>query len=943
MQISCEFVQNPPPSHFESKNCHGNVIFKFYFDDDFTQLQKNLGMHTRKLSLIAMACTAAMQFVSPQALAEESSQLVGKVTNVNSSKLFAGAKIDIKELGISVYADKEGRFNIPRIAPGTYTVEIDYLGTQPSTQTIVVKDEITNVTLLVGAASDTLEELLVRGQRSGQANAINKQRMSDGITSVVSADAIGQFPDQNAAESLQRLPGLSIERDQGEGRFVGIRGIDPNLNNVTINGLNIPSPEGGVRSVALDVIPSELISSLTVSKSVTSDMDADTIGGNIEVKSVSAFDRAADSASFTAQLSQNELRDALSPKLAGSITHKINDKWGIAAALSYFDREFGSDNIETNGDDEIEQRHYAITRERLGGAVNIDFRPDFNNQYYLRTLYSRFSDDEFRQANVYVLDGEDSEVERESKDRFEEQSILSISAGAEHERDTWTISYQAGYSRSDEDEPDALYYVFTGADAGLDGDLEQRIPQLTIPASLNDFSNYELDQMSLERGNAEDTELSFRLDIAKRIEWLGSDGELKFGSKYRTREKTAVADIAIFDGGFDNFDNASFATSSPDYGLGDFGPGFNRGALRSNFNQSREQLELAELDSRIESQGDSFTNDEDIFAAYAMTRFDWDKLRVVAGLRYENTSYSTSGSQVSLTENEDTDSLDLTIDPVNASRDYDNLFPSVNLRYAFSEKLIARAAFTQTLSRPSFEDAAAFQIIEANVRTQDGEQVIEREASVGNPELQPYEADNFDLMLEYYPGDIGVLSAGIFHKRIDNFIVEANVAGSGAFEGFEEAFQPINGEEATLTGLELSWVKSFNNGLLFSANGTFSNSDAVTILDGERFETNLPNQSDTVGNVAVGYETDSLSLRLSMTYKSDNLEEIDDGMLRIEDDHQQIDFVAKYYINNDMQLYFNGINLGDEPLYHYFDERNRNAQFEEYGRTFEVGFIWRMQ
>ncbi|WP_420934609.1 TonB-dependent receptor [Alteromonas sp. A081] len=900
-------------------------------------------MHTRKVSLIAMACTAAMQFVAPHALAAEESQVVGVVTNVNSSKLFAGAKIDIKALGISVYADKEGRFRIPRIAPGQYTVEIDYLGAQTSTQTIEVNEDITNVTLLVGAASDTLEELLVRGQRSGQANAINKQRMSDGITSVVSADAIGQFPDQNAAESLQRLPGLSIERDQGEGRFVGIRGIDPNLNNVTINGLNIPSPEGGVRSVALDVIPSELISSLTVSKSVTSDMDADTIGGNIEVKSVSAFDRANDSASFTAQLSQNELRDALSPKLAGSVTHKLNDKWGFAAALSYFDREFGSDNIETNGDDEIEQRHYAITRERLGGAVNIDFRPDFNNQYYLRTLYSRFSDSEFRQANVFVLDGEDSEVERESKDRFEEQSILSISAGAEHQRDAWTISYQAGYSRSDEDEPDALYYVFTGAEAGIEGDLEQRIPQLTVPDALNDLGNYELDQMSFERNNAKDTELSFRLDIAKQIEWFNSEGEMKFGTKYRAREKRAVANIDIFDGGFDDFNNASFAAASPEYTLGNFGPGFNRGALRDNFNQQRGQLELAELDSRIESQGGSFTNDEDIFAAYAMTRFDWEKLRLVAGLRYESTSYSTSGSQVSLTENDDTDSVDLSINPVNASRDYDNVFPSINLRYAFTEKLIARAAFTQTLSRPSFEDAAAFQIIEANVRTEDGEQVIEREASVGNPDLLPYEADNFDLMLEYYPGDIGVISAGLFHKRIDNFIVEANVAGTGPWEGFEEAFQPVNGEEANLTGLELSWMKSFNNGLLLSANGTFSNSDAVTMLDGERFETNLPNQSDTVGNVVVGYENDKLSLRLSMTYKSDNLEEIDGGMLRIEDDHQQLDFVAKYYINNDMQVYFNGINLGDEPLYNFFDERNRNAQFEQYGRTFEIGFIWRTQ
>ncbi len=155
-------------------------------------------------------------------------------------------------------------------------------------------------------------------------------------------------------------------------------------------------------------------------------------------------------------------------------------------------------------------------------------------------------------------------------------------------------------------------------------------------------------------------------------------------------------------------------------------------------------------------------------------------------------------------------------------------------------------------------------------------------------------------------------------------------------------FQPVNGDKATLTGMELSWVKAFDSGLLLAANGTFSSTDATTFLDGEKFETDLPNQSDRIGNLTVGYENNSWSLRLTMSYKSDNLEEIDGDMLRIEDDYQHIDFSGKYFINDDMNIYFNAINLSNESFYNYFDTRNRNAQFEEYGRTFELGFRWQL-
>ena len=135
-----------------------------------------------------------------------------------------------------------------------------------------------------------LEHIEVVGQAVSIDKALQDQRRSDSVTSVVHADGIGQLPDDNAAEALQRIPGLSVERDQGEGRFVSVRGIGPDLNAVTINGTLVPSPESDRRAVALDVLPSELVQSLSVVKTLTPDMDANSLGGTVQVESLSAFD-----------------------------------------------------------------------------------------------------------------------------------------------------------------------------------------------------------------------------------------------------------------------------------------------------------------------------------------------------------------------------------------------------------------------------------------------------------------------------------------------------------------------------------------------------------------------------------------------------------------------------------------------------------------------------
>ncbi|WP_448567731.1 TonB-dependent receptor [Thalassotalea ganghwensis] len=890
---------------------------------------------------LTLACLMAL--ASQNAFAQNNGNIHGQLSSENLTHYFSGAQLEIKELGITTTSRRNGSYRFNNIPEGSYTLVVSYMGANPIEQTITVKSGQTlEHNLQLVTKLNRIENIVVYGQRSGQASALNQQRSADSIKSIVSADAIGQFPDQNAAEALQRLPGLSIERDQGEGRFVGIRGIDPNLNNVTINGLNVPSPEGGVRSVALDVLPAELIQGLAVSKSVTADMDADAIGGSIEVISLSAFDKNEDSASLTVQTSHNELRKETSPKLSGSYTHIIDDTVGLAAALSYYDRDFGSDNIETNGDDEIEQRFYQINRERLGAAINLDIRPDFNNQYYLRSLYSKFSDNEYRLANTFTFDGEDSEVERESKDRFESQTILSVTAGAEHVINDWLVEYQVGYSKADEDEPDSLYYVFANDEVTIDSSMAGQIPTISQNDNVMRMNHYALDEISFEDNYTKDTETSAKVDFTHFSQWNNHAVEVKFGAKFRQREKLNDTSIFIYDGDFDEIDSAQFATTAPDWSLGNFGDGLDRSTMRSFFKRNQSELELAQLDSELESNGATYQNNEDIFAAYFMSKIDINDLRLVAGLRYEQTQFSTQGMRVELIENEQTDVEEVVNSQWTGEQDYNHLLPSINARYEFTQKLIGRFAYTQTISRPKFEDIGAYQIIESKTEEDDGTYITEREAEVGNPDLKPYEADNIDIALEYYPGDIGVISAGYFHKTIDNFVIIADVAGTEGWDGYNEVMQPINGESATVNGVELSWVKAFDNGLLLSTNATFSDSKATTLLDGERYETSLPNQSDTVGNVTLGYESNALSLRLTLSYKSENLEEIDGDMLRMEDAHQQVDFMGKYFINENMHLYFNAVNINDEPYYHYFDRRNNNAQYETYGRTFELGFNWTM-
>ncbi len=561
-----------------------------------------------KYSALAIACGAAL--FNTTALAAESN-FSGRITDASNSVYFEGAKVRLIELDITTITARDGSFRFSNVPQGTYTLEINYLGAEKVTKSITVGiDGEIQQSFVIGSDIRSIENVIVYGQRAGQAGSINRQRNADNLMSVVSADTIGQSPDQNAAEALQRLPGMSIQRDQGEGRFVAIRGIDPNLNNVTINGVNVPSPESGVRSVAMDVIPSELIQSLEVSKTVTPDMDANAVGGSVEVKSLSAFDKQEQSYSATIQGSYNELMEESSPKLSGSFTDVFQlsggSQLGIASAISWFERKFGSHNIETGsgwgdfeyedsvtgedfetfGAEEIEQRHYAITRERLGIALNFDLHTSQTDKYYLRTLYSQFSDDEFRTSNQYKLsDGAldsssytqgsaqfiDAEMERGTKDRYEEQEILSIVFGGSNQLNQWLVEYDVGFSKSQEDEPNRIDVAFAGEGLLLGYQSTGDVPRLIQSAAAHDLTNFEIDEIAYENNHAEDEEISVKLDLSRDFVWNNNNGIFKFGFKHQSREKSNNVDVTIYDGGFDEVTAANFETASPRYELGDFG------------------------------------------------------------------------------------------------------------------------------------------------------------------------------------------------------------------------------------------------------------------------------------------------------------------------------------------------------------------------------------
>jgi len=789
---------------------------------------------------------------------------------------------------------------------------------------------------------NAVEFLEVVGQAAQIDKALKDQRASDSIESVVHADAIGQLPDDNAAEALQRVPGVSIERDQGEGRFVTIRGLGPDLNSVNINGVNIPSSEPGSRAVALDVLPSELIQSLSVVKTLTSDMDGNSLGGTVNVKSLSGFDHNGFYYTLSGEAGYNPLVSKTSPKVSGAVSNIFSigdgkDNLAVALALSFQQRKFGSDNVETGGAwdfedgarlEELQARDYQIQRDRLGVGLNFDYKPDELSSYYLRTIYSRFKDNE--QRHIAGLEFEDAQLSgelgdakgvRELKDRVDTQEIKSVTFGGEKSIGLWTINGQASFTESSEKSPLGIANAVFENDFANTGFSNTRKPRIVAGADYFDPNSFELDEVEEEKTSSVTKQKDFKMDFARLYDLNGHDSQVKFGAKLSRRDISNDISTYVYDD-FDGLPNnlSQYAGGKLNYKPGPFGQAINGSAIRNLISQLDRNDAIDEEESRI----NDFKMTEDINAAYVMNTIDIDQLRLIAGVRYEGTKFKAKGTSIVNDEFRD----------VSQSNNYHNVLPSLHAKYKLASNTIVRAAYTTAVVRPTFDQLAP------------GIVINDDEAAFGNPNLDPLEAKNFDFGIEHYLGKAGVISAFAFYKDIKNFVYETDVAGSGAFADFDEALTFDNGDKAKVYGIELAYSQKLDwlphpwNKVILGANATFSDSTAKIASLGQTRNIALPSQSKQVGNMSIGWQDQKFSVRLAGNYKSRFLAEVGDIDSKQNDLYADaqlyVDLSASYFITPKMQLTFDAQNITDEKFYVYQNRRNFNSQYEEYGPTYRV-------
>jgi TonB-dependent receptor len=863
----------------------------------------------------------------------------GTVRDSLTNERLPGANIKVVGASLGATTDLNGEF-ITRIKPGQVNLEVSYIGFKTiRKQYEVAEGSVLEVTISMLGDVKELENIVITGVLQGQQKALNQQKSADNIKNIVSADQIGRFPDPNVAEALQRVPAVNIERDQGEGRYVLVRGLAPQFTNISINGEQIPSPEADVRYVALDAVPADQLSSIEVSKALTPDMDGDAIGGNVNLITRTAQSEVP-SISASAVAGYNNIVQRYN--VQGSLEYGqrfFNNRLGVMLNSSYYETDRGSDNWERD-DDEMQLRLYELVRTRLGLSSTLDYRFNERNEVYFRSIYNRFTDRELRNRYIFVpnVDNspfEDNEIERTTKDRLEKQFISSFNLGGKHVLNKLNLDYELAYSEAIQDTPydNEAGFIGEADQLSIDFETDPEFPSVEVESSPDylDNSLYAFDEVAFGNTYALDVNKTAKVNLSLPFQAGANEGLLKAGGKVRFKEKTysVTEDVFSWEGGEDlllsQFDGGP--SDSDFLGHYDFRPGADMDEFISFFNQNKSGFELNVEDKLTAEAEESYKASEDVCAAYAMAKIQFSRLMVLAGVRYENTKVDYTYNTVVYDFNDDLDE----IVSEEGGTEYNFILPQLHARYQLNEQTNFRAALTRSYARPNFND-----IVPASEIDFSG-----REGTIGNPELRPVTADNVDLMVEHYFGTVGILSGGVFYKRLDDFIF--NRTFDATVDGIDlELTQAQNGERANLFGFEmayqqnLTFLPGFLKGISVYANYTFTQSEAQ--FQG-RPDVRLPGQAKQVGNFALGYELNRFNVRIAANFNGEYISEV--GEEADEDfyvkERVQLDATATYTINPRLRVFAEFLNLTNQPFEVYQGSADRYVQREFYSWWSRVG------
>lgn len=895
-----------------------------------------------------------------------------------SNQTLPGATIYIDSLHTGVVSDINGFYTLTNIAPGTYKVKVSYVGYSPVEMTITVPEGKTVESDVMLNDGVKLREVVVGGAFNGQRRALSSQKNAMGIVNVVSADQVGKFPDSNIGDALKRISGINVQYDQGEARFGQVRGTSADLSSVTINGNRIPSAEGDTRNVQLDLIPADMVQTIEVNKVVTADMDADAIGGSINLVTKNTPNKRMFNA--TAGSGYNAVSKKAQLNLGLTYGDRFfNDKLGLMFSGSYQNAPGGSDNAEFEYDvddgsvvmKEAQMRQYYVTRERQSYSLALDYEFNPDHKISFKGIYNRRNDWENRYRVVYKdldeSDPSEQSIELQTKGgaddtrnaRLERQQTMDFTLDGEHNLGgRLLMDWAASFSRASEDRPNERYFGLkmdnnTGENLintfhGIGG----RAPYSTIAIPGLDNEGWELDELTNSNQSIYENEWKFRLNFELPLMKGLYGNTLRFGGKYTNKEKDRETTMYKYDGEDVN-DNPIFNDGGAwrEHGSSKIRKGFMVGDnypegthfvskkyLGSiNFNSMQGEPDYEEMSGNYHAK-------EEITSAYL--RFDQklgQKLDLMLGLRMEHTALNYRGLNWVVDEDEN-ESLEST---GNRKNSYTNWLPSVLLKYDVNDDLKLRASFTETLSRPKYSAL----IPSVNYNRAD------EEATIGNPNLKPTTSYNFDLSAEYYFKSVGLVSVGLFYKSINNVIVDEVWKGmdsqlpiTGTYD--YEISKPINAYDADLFGVEVAYQRDFGfitpalkclgfyGNYTYTANKTKNHHFEHRVLeDGEDID--MIGSPEHTANASLFFEKWGFNLRLSYNFASAFVDEMGEvaQLDRYYDKVNYLDLNASYTFGKRFKttIYADVTNLLNQPLRYYQGTKDRTAQVEYYGARFNAG------
>ncbi len=939
-----------------------------------------------KLTYLFFLCS--LFFISFEAYAQ-TYEVRGRVVDALTNEPLPGATVHDKANFNGTATDINGNFRLPNLQRGQTTLTISYLGYETVEQTVNLPADASRALEIKLSSSDVvLSEVVVMGSFEGQQRALNQQRAADNIMSIVSSDLIGKFPDKNVAEALQRLPGINIARDKGEGSTVTIRGTPQHFTNISINGEQLASvQQSGARTEALDLIPADQLGSIEVTKALTSDMDGDAIGGNINLRTPTARSQNLQLRGDVG-LGFNDLSGRLNyiGKMQASKRFFANQsntqgRLGILVSGSYYGNNNSEDRMDATWSgirrpvqmvnealimpEDFEFRKTENKRDRVGLTGTLDYKVK-DHEIIFNYMYNYREDDDLRNRLRFDFNRSGSEwithdslrngrVRRDINLWNEIKTNHNFNLEGVHTFGNWVVDWGAFYTMSNRD------YTSTRGDFSRDeitivadnprGILTE-VPQfrptrpfnVKNPLLLNDFRRYEEDMEYTKASN-----LVGRFNVKKDYILAGNSGNFQFGGKVRKITNDKFRDNKVF-AFFDPnnlvdlqeaFAHVSTRTEPIDFlnGRYEYGPRVDRDKFVNYMDTYRRLLIQGDdsWDAERLSKNDTYDATEDVYAAYFMNRIRLRDFLIITGLRYEYNSVNYDAFDVKRS------GTNVVATPIRGGDSYGFLLPSLHVKYSLNDLTNIRFAYTQSYAKPNFVDLVPFVNYDADAAR----------LYLGNTELQPSLSNNIDLMYEKYDRNGGILSGGLFFKHMNRFqftrIVPSlleDFPGYPQTAGFEFR-QEQNGERAIVYGFELNYMQQLSflpgvlDGLSAYLNYTFTGSDASTQdRDGMR----LPGQAMHTGNAALSWDYKGFTSKASLNYNGSYINSVasneNDDIIQAE--RFQLDLNLSQRISKNFSVYAEFMNLTNAPSIRYQGNKNQISRIAYFGWSTRFGITYRL-